>query len=234
MEKFYRETCGFIFETLVEFCRAGKQEVLSRIRHRIDNYLKRSSEKKINILMLGDGVGSDTIYLHNFYKEKAIFFYYDIPGSKTFDFAAKRFKKYQVNTQLITIYEDIPKDYFDVIISLELLEHLPNPEESIKDLSRWLKSGGIVLVTESFAQISPNLPTHLKSNLKYVGKTSLLFLKYNLLLSHYYSDPMLFLRPMEFTKKRKIDLFDKYNLFSQRIILKQFIKGYIKRKLMKI
>jgi len=234
MEKFYRETYGFIFETLVEFCRAGKQEVLKRIRKRIDEYLKINNGKRINVLMLGDGVGSDTIYLYNFYKEYANFFYFDVPGSKTFEFAAKRFKKYQVDAQLITVYEDIPKNYFDVIISLEVLEHLPNPEESIRDISKWLKNEGIALITESFAAVSSNLPTHLKSNFKYIGKTPFLFLRHNLLLTYYSNDSLLLLRPMEFTKKEKINLMNKCNLFSQRIIFKEFIKGYIKRGLMKI
>jgi hypothetical protein len=39
---------------------------------------------------------------------------------------------------------------------------------------------------------------------------------------------------MEFTKKEKVNLIDKYNLISQRIILKEFIKGYIKRGFMRI
>lgn len=234
MESFYRETSGFIFETLVEFCRAGKQEVLGRIRKRIDEYLKINNNEKINVLILGDGVGSDTIYLYSFYKEYANFFYFDVPGSKTFDFAAKRFKKYQVDTKLITVYEDIPRNYFDVIISLEVLEHLPNPEESIRDISKWLKIEGIALITESFSAINPNLPTHLKSNFKYAGKTPFLFLRHNLLLTYYSNDSFLLLRPMEFAKKEKINLKDKYNLIFQKIILREFIKGYIKRGLMKI
>ncbi|HOL90511.1 MAG TPA: methyltransferase domain-containing protein [Candidatus Pacearchaeota archaeon] len=234
MESFYRDTAGFIFETSVEFCRPGKQEVLKRIKQRINEYLKKNSGRKINILMLGDGIGSDTIYLYNFYKKYANFFYFDVPGSKTFDFAMKRFKKYQIDTKLITVYKDIPKNYFDVVVSLEVLEHLPNPEESIRDISEWLKIGGIALITESFANLSPNLPTHLKSNLKYAGKTPLLFLRYNLFLTYYSNDPILLFRPMEFTKKEKTNLVDKYNLFSQKVILKEFIKGYIKRCLIKI
>jgi len=234
MENFYRDTAGFIFETLVESCRPSKQEVLKRIKQRINEYLKINNGRKINILMSGDGVGSDTIYLYNFYKKYANFFYFDVPGSKTFDFAMKRFKKHHIDTKLITVYEEIPKNYFDVVISLEVLEHLPSPEESIKDISKWLKNEGIALVSESFANLSPNLPTHLKSNLKYAGKTPLLFLRYNLFLTYYSNDPILLFHPMEFTKKKKTSLADKYNLFSQKLLLKEFIKGYIKRCLIKI
>jgi SAM-dependent methyltransferase len=231
MEKFYQETDAFIYETMVESCRFGKRLVMEKIKERIDNYmnLNLKEQSKLNILIFGDGVGSDTIYLYRFYKDKANFYYFDVPGSKTFDFAIKRFKKYNVDAKIITDYNNIPKNFFDVIVSLEVLEHLPDPVKAIKDISEFLRMGGIVLLTESFGAVQFNFPTHLKSNQKFESKTPFLFLKYNLLLTYFNQDFFLIFRPMEFTKKEKISIKNYLNLILTKPILKACLKGVFKR-----
>jgi 2-polyprenyl-3-methyl-5-hydroxy-6-metoxy-1,4-benzoquinol methylase len=230
MEKFYQETDGFIYESMVYSCRFDKRVVMEKVKQRIDNYISlKKSESKLNILMFGDGVGSDTIYLYNFYKDKVDFYYFDVPGSKTFEFATKRFNKYNIEVKIITDYNKIPKDFFDVIISIEVLEHLPDPIQAIKDISEFLKVAGIVLITESFGLVPFYLPTHLKSNLKFKGKTPFLFLRFNLLLTYFNKDLSLMFRPMEFTKKEKISIKEYLNLILTRPILKAYVKSFIKR-----
>ena len=230
MEKFYQETDGFIYESMVYSCRFDKRVVMEKVKQRIDNYISlKKSESKLNILMFGDGVGSDTIYLYNFYKDKVDFYYFDVPGSKTFEFAIKRFNKYNIEAKIITDYNKIPKDFFDVIISIEVLEHLPDPIQAIKNISEFLKVGGIALITESFGLVPFYLPTHLKSNLKFKGKTPFLFLRFNLLLTYFNQDFSLMFRPMEFTKKEKISIKEYLNLILTRPILKAYVKSFIKR-----
>jgi len=230
MEKFYQETDGFIYESMVYSCRFDKRVVMEKVKQRIDNYISlKKSESKLNILMFGDGVGSDTIYLYNFYKDKVDFYYFDVPGSKTFEFAIKRFNKYKIEVKIITDYNKIPKDFFDVIISIEVLEHLPDPIQAIKDISEFLKVGGIALITESFGLVPFYLPTHLKSNLKFKGKTPFLFLRFNLLLTYFNKDLSLMFRPMEFTKKEKISIKEYLNLILTKPILKTYVKSFIKR-----
>jgi SAM-dependent methyltransferase len=230
MERFYQETDAFVYETLVESCRFGKRLVMEKIKERIDNYmnLNLKVQSKLNILMFGDGVGSDTIYLYSFYKDKANFYYFDVPGSKTFDFAQKRFKKYNVGVKIITDYNTIPKNFFDVIVSLEVLEHLPDPVKAIKDISEFLRMNGIALITESFGAVQFNFPTHLKSNLKFEGKTPFLCLKFNLVLTYFNQDSFLLFRPMEFTKKAKISIKDYLNLILTRSIIKTLIKAFVR------
>jgi SAM-dependent methyltransferase len=230
MEKFYQETDGFIYESMVYSCRFDKRVVMEKVKQRIDNYISlKKNESKLNILMFGDGVGSDTIYLYNFYKDKADFYYFDVPGSKTFDFAQKRFKKYNVEVRIITDYNKIPKNFFDVIVSIEVLEHLPDPVKAIKDISEFLKIGGIPLITESFGAVQFNFPTHLRSNQKFEGKTPLLFLKFNLVLTYFNQDSFLMFKPMEFTKREKISIKDYLNLILTKPILKAYLKGVFKR-----
>jgi len=232
MENFYKETYGFIFESTVEFCRPGKQKVLQTIKERIEKYIENNKDERINILMFGDGVGSDTIYLYSFYRDYANFFYFDIPGSKTFDFAIKRFHRYKVNVELITDYESIPKSFFDVIVALEVLEHLPNPEKAIEDISKFLKNGGIAIITESFGAVAPNFPTHLISNLKYDGKTPFIFLKHKMVLTYYSKEPLF--RPFVFTKKEKIEALEKYKVYFSKDILKAFLKARLREWIKKI
>lgn len=39
-----------------------------------------------------------------------------------------------------------PPEYFDVITSFQVFEHLPSPEEDIKKLRRFLKKDGLILI----------------------------------------------------------------------------------------
>lgn len=74
MERFYAETDAFIFELMVESYREGKRKVMERIKEMIQNYMEKNSWQHINVLMFGDGVGSDTIYLYHFFSGSCKFF----------------------------------------------------------------------------------------------------------------------------------------------------------------
>ena len=42
---------------------------------------------------------------------------------------------------------DLPSDYFDIVISCETIEHVPDPFKAINELHRVTKKGGVVLLT---------------------------------------------------------------------------------------
>jgi 2-polyprenyl-3-methyl-5-hydroxy-6-metoxy-1,4-benzoquinol methylase len=156
----------------------------------------------ICILIFGDGTGNDSLYLasHGFRVD-----YFDVPGSKTFEFAIKRFDAYGFlghSIRTLPDYESCLNQEYDIVISFEVLEHLPDPITTIRDISSVLKNGGIALITEDFGDITARLPTHLRDNAKYSGQTSFLFLRHNMLLS-WYSQQTLF-KPMEFKKMATI------------------------------
>lgn len=227
MEKFYVESDAFIFELMVESCREGKQIVVERIKERIENYIKMKCSEKINILLFGDGVGSDTISLYQTFQDKAEIFYYDIPGSKTYEFAVKRFKKRDMKINFLTDYYNIHNKFFDVVICLEVLEHLPDPLALIKKFNEVLKDGGICLITESFEAVLPEFPTHLKKNLKYAYQTPFLFLKNNLYLT-YYPRSFPYKRPMEFKKIKNISIKERLRLYTNSELIIPLIRNYLK------
>ena len=150
--------------------------------------------------------------------------YFDFPGSKVYDFVTKRFKHYGVlenGINIITNYDACLAGDYDVIVSFEVLEHLPDPLKAIFDIRSMLKIGGIALITEAFADLTDNLPTHLESNRKFKGKTSFMFLKHGMVLSWYAP----FFKPMEFTKQEEGSLKDYFFIWKDRNVIVEYISG---------
>jgi SAM-dependent methyltransferase len=174
MEQFYIRTDAFIFETMVESCRAGKRAILNDICDRL-RLLSNGASIPPSVLMLGDGSGGDTLALCKEFGEVLSVYYFDVPGSRTYEFALKRFSKYAAPCKILTEYGQIPGAHFDAVISLEVLEHLPNPNAAIRDMWGFLKSGGVALVTESFNGVQPRFPTHLYATQRFAGETAHMF-----------------------------------------------------------
>ena len=54
--------------------------------------------------------------------------------------------------------EDIPKNYFDVLLSSHSLEHSPTPAEDLKNFHRYLKPGGkLILILPVEVDLKPSL-----------------------------------------------------------------------------
>jgi SAM-dependent methyltransferase len=148
--------------------------------------------------MLGDGSGGDTILLAREFGSDLHLTYFDVPGSITFKCAMRRFARAEVKPEIITNYELIPKKKFDVLLSLEVLEHLPDPVRAAADMRLFLKPDGIALVTESFNGVKPQFPTHLASNFRFHGLQYLLFARQGFLPTYMHG------KPMEFTPSERV------------------------------
>ena len=113
---------------------------------------------------------------------------------------------------------------YDVVISFEVLEHIPQPVATIQDIASVLKIQGIALITEDFGDIIDRLPTHLKANSRYLGQTPFLFLKNKMLLS-WYSQQTIF-KPMEFVKIKNISAGDWFSLIHDFNVRSLFLSKY--------
>ena len=64
----------------------------------------------------------------------------------------------QIDPRIKTLYSDackinIPGDYFDLIVALEVLEHLVDPALAIGNWKMMLKTGGILFVTVPYKEV---------------------------------------------------------------------------------
>jgi len=202
MERLYRESDGFIFETLVYGQRPGRRKWNTAALHRIERYARRADREvsSLRILMFGDGCGQDSLFLaaHGCRVD-----YFDLPGSRTFAFAARRFAHHGVLDHGVRICTDLaalPDAAYDVVISLEVLEHLTQPHDAIEAMARLLKPGGIALVSEAFDCVSVTFSTHLACNLPLRDTTRFLFLHAGLIYT--WTNPVQPDKPTEFQRRR--------------------------------
>ncbi len=228
MDRFYKTAKSFIFVLSVDFYSKERQTLIGRVKERLQQYLKKMPDDyKIKILMFGDGIGGDTLFLHSFFKERACFYYFDVPGSETFRYALKRFQLHGVSVKILTDYSQIPSGAFDALISLEVLEHLPDPLTAIGDFRRFLRMDGIAIVSECFQGVCDQYPTHLRSNLKYAGKTPFLFLKKGLMLDYYARQWPLLFKPMEFVKREAVTALDWIRLSTDPCVIALFCRWWV-------
>ena len=117
--------------------------------------------KKMKILDFGGGIGELSLYLSRIGHDV---YYYDLK-SLTQDFAKFLAKKTNTKVNFIDSFKDIFKHEFDMVITLDILEHLENPIEITEKLNTALKTGGFLFTSGLIFSVGEGVPMHLKSNL---------------------------------------------------------------------
>jgi SAM-dependent methyltransferase len=165
LTEFYSQTDAFLYELIVWNLNKRKR----RMRRRIGKYLYKNLGQNLDILTVGDGLGVDSIYLtraghHVTYIETSAY---------AQAFAKKLFADCAKDINVLDDPNQIQKNSYDVVICLDVLEHVSDPPGFVKTLTSYLKSNGYLIVHAPFYQIHPNTKTHLKSNRKYSGSLRL-------------------------------------------------------------
>jgi SAM-dependent methyltransferase len=144
-----------------------------KTRSWIDGYLEKLEVKSPKILMLGDGLGFDSVY---FAQRGYQISYFEFPGYSE-RFAKKIFALNDVSPTIIADANNIPEEEFDFVICLDVLEHAPDPPLLIRNINNYLKARGKLIATVAFFRTG-NLVgkyhlTHLKANRKYSGRLNI-------------------------------------------------------------
>jgi len=214
MVALYTHSDAFIYECIVAGLEIDK---LNKDKF-IINYLKQNfNQSQLKILCYADGAGLDT----QFHAENGhLLTYFDFE-SLTSEFAQHRIGQRGLVNDVEFIFreEQIPIDRYDVVICREVLEHLDN-------LWGYLNKDGICFLSESFSRVEKSFPTHLASNLKYVGKTIDIMVREGFRYIDRFEDSNL----LVFKKTKKNDNL-RFNTLP-KIPLKRRLKKKLKDKLM--
>ena len=135
VRRFYSETTEFLFDLANWNASNHFKEVI--------NYLPRVEGLKV--LDFGGGIGSLALLLH---KRGADVDYLDLPGLVT------KFAKFRSNGRVnfIDSLEDKSEAY-DLIIAIDVFEHLPDLPEQLKTIAKALKSDGILFFNNTFGRL---------------------------------------------------------------------------------
>lgn len=172
VNKFYEETDVYMYG-LIDFCNT------SRI-NKVIYPIKDSVGAKI--LDFGAGIGMIGLAV----AENNDVDYYDVP-SKTQEFAKHLVTKFKQKVNFIT-EEKMRDTTYDIIICMDVLEHLENPMKTVKMLTGLLRPKGIFLTSGLDFSMGPSAPMHLPENVQYKEE----YIKYisdNYYLGFYHPTP---------------------------------------------
>jgi 2-polyprenyl-3-methyl-5-hydroxy-6-metoxy-1,4-benzoquinol methylase len=134
LEAFYASTDAFLYETLVWNRTATKIDM----RRWIGSHLQSMSDAPQRVLTYGDGLGLDAYYLAEAGHEVT---YFDI-SNQCAQFARRIFDQGDFEIEMVSDVSEVPTDSFDVVVCLDVLEHVPDPVALVAWLTQRLSSRG--------------------------------------------------------------------------------------------
>jgi len=164
--RFYTQTDAFLFESLVWNVTRHKNQM----RRWIAGFLLREFRRCVRILVYGDGLGFDSYYLAQAGHQVSSF---EVSRNGV-RFATSIFASGDVDVQIFDD-DELPADHFDALVCLDVLEHVPNPPQLVKQLTSLLSPGGLMIVHAPFFFVDPAVSTHLRANRKYSGDVRRLY-----------------------------------------------------------
>ena len=189
VESFYRETPPSLTGYVVWNRRPEKL----RMRTWIGGYLARESPACLKVLVIGDGAGFDSLYLAQCGHEVT----YSELAEGCIAFARRIFELSGRPVNVVVDSEAIPRESYDVVLCLDVLEHVPDPPEFVSRLAGYLRPGGRLIVHAPFFFVTCHNPTHLRANRKYSGDLARLYTRNGLHLvdGRFFWDPIVLRKP---------------------------------------
>jgi 2-polyprenyl-3-methyl-5-hydroxy-6-metoxy-1,4-benzoquinol methylase len=158
---FYSQTDSFLFETLVW----NRHPVKIDLRNWILRFLQKTGRHSSRILTFGDGLGIDSIALAAAGHQVD---YFEV-SQLCIQFARQLGDQVGVQPNYLESLPQSPRESYDVVVCLDVLEHVPDPPGTVAMLASWLKDGGQLIVHAPFWYIHPAVMTHLAKNRTYSG-----------------------------------------------------------------
>ena len=164
MERFYENTDSFLYELAVWNLNGLKQEMGAWCCDWITRTLGPSK-----VLSIGDGLGFECLRVAEAGHDVT---YFEVPGYSA-EFAKLLFARKGADVRQLTDPEKIPGRTYDVIVCLDVLEHISDPPTFVEMLKGYLKPGGVFIVHAPFYMIHPNYPTHVAESRRFSGDMKL-------------------------------------------------------------
>ena len=165
LNRFYQQSDAFLYELLIW----NRNLLKLKMRKWIAKHLAEIRSGPQEILSIGDGLGFDSLYLAQCGHRVT---YFELPGT-THAFAQRVFRNAGCDISVLDDPSQIRAEVFDVVVCLDVLEHVPDPPDFVKTITGYLRPKGLLYVHAPFYMIHPSHPTHLKTNCRYSGSLSL-------------------------------------------------------------
>ncbi|MBC7700935.1 glycosyltransferase [Aquabacterium sp.] len=164
MDNLYRKGTGFAIELAATCYSTGRQLMAAFILSKMKDEAA-SSGRPLRTLAFGDGMGADTLRLAGMGFDVD---YMDFDSSVTAAIARKNFESYYAKAgpnvgKVKVINEVSPGQTYDVIVCLEVIEHVSDPMGFLGHLSSLLAEDGLLFISECFDGVQDFWPTHLAS-----------------------------------------------------------------------
>ncbi len=167
LSDFYHQTDAFLFETLIW----NRNPVKNQMRQWIGEFLAHDVRGPARVLTFGDGLGIDSLYLAQAGHAVESF----EVSEKCIRFAEALGERLEASLTFIEHQDRIAPASYDVVVCLDVLEHVPDPKAMVKQLAGYLKPGGRLIVHAPFWFIHPSVTTHLAANRTYSGDLGRLY-----------------------------------------------------------
>ncbi|GIX57042.1 MULTISPECIES: glycosyltransferase [Bacillus cereus group] len=113
------------------------------IRNEIIDLMDAPKDKKINVLEVGCACGGTLLKIKNIYKNADLFGIEFNEKAASFSSQFANVKAENIENEVL----DYPAEFFDYIILADVIEHLFNPWEVMRNLRKYLKKDGQILLS---------------------------------------------------------------------------------------